>query len=181
MYNIIPNSSNPSCCSSIFRITFQCHFVSVHEHVLFQSSEGTSCSTRLQIKVAFCNFLHAIRSTLVSGSVRVIARAYTQHCGTRKGSTYEASSWTCKHNVKLHVGEWCRELQRRAPLGTGFTAYLLKSDSMRQHKHLGMLPSRMNWIKSLATRPTMMCCVDQYTSVQYSTWQTQSKLEVQWL
>ena len=74
--------------------SFQCHFVSVHEHVLFQSSEGTSCSTRLQIKVAFCDILHAIHSTLVSGSVRVIEHIYTQHCGQRRvqGSTYEASS-----------------------------------------------------------------------------------------
>ena len=70
--------------------SFQCHFVSVHEHVLFQSSEGTSCSTRLQIKVAFCDILHAIHSTLVSGSVRVIEHIYTQHCGQRRvqGSTY---------------------------------------------------------------------------------------------
>ena len=41
--------------------------------------------TRLQIKVAFCNFLHAIRSTLVSGSVRVIEHTHNT-VGPEKGA-----------------------------------------------------------------------------------------------
>ena len=48
-------------------------------------SEGMSCSARLQIKVTFCDFLHAIHGALVSGSVRVIEHTHSTVGPCREG------------------------------------------------------------------------------------------------